>query len=292
VEELRKGEWSARAEEIKKNACGGLAKWERVDRLRWLMRANDLEPVEVDPKVLRRTAWILVVVMVLGGSLILIAYQKMAREVAKDTRPSYVTQISERKDLLFKRQDGELAELKWMKGKVVVVQSVPRADVDELTTGVMRRLAERYKERDDFELVTLMLDAGGQDEVDEELKDLAEKLGAELPKWTVGTNEQETLHKFIKNEFKANLLPYEKDGKWKYDGSLVLIDKDRHVRRAVVPQERGGAPYVTGFDFQQAAGWDRDEIKTGTEFTNVEEMERLLIKTVEILLEESAEKGK
>ncbi len=66
---------------------------------------------------------------------------------------------------------------------------------------------------------------------------LLKRKGGELVqmKWTVGMNKKETLHKFIKNEFKANLLPYEKDGKWKYNRSLVLIDKERHVRRAVVP---------------------------------------------------------
>jgi hypothetical protein len=111
-------------------------------------------------------------------------------------------------------------------------------------------------------------------------------LGADLPQWTVASNERPTLHKFIKNEFKANQLPYEKDGEWKFDRSLFLIDKDRHVRKAVVPQKRGGAPYVASFDFEQAYKWDVERIKTGTDHSNVEQLEVLLGDTIEILLKE------
>lgn len=250
----------------------------------------EFEPVTPDPKKLRRTALILGILMIVGGFLILKAYEKMSREAAKDTRPSFVTQISARKDLLFMRQDGERKELLTLKGKVLVVQSLPKNQPDEVTTGVMKRLEEKFAETDDFALVTLMLDPGETEGLKVELANFAKELGAELPFWTVATNEQETLHKFIKNEFKANMFPYQKDGQWQYDKSLVLIDKNRHVRRAVVPQKRGGAPYVAKFDFEQAAKWDADGIKTGTDFSNVEQLESLLVETIEILLKEKVKK--
>jgi cytochrome oxidase Cu insertion factor (SCO1/SenC/PrrC family) len=245
-----------------------------------------LEPVTPDPKKLRRTAWILVAIMVVGGTLILKAYNKRTQEGEKDPRPSFVTQISETKDLNFIRQDGKVTDLLSLKGKVLVVQCLPQSQPDEMNTGVMKRLSVKYAENADFALVTLMLDPGPADVLKDELEKLAGTLGASLPQWTVASNERPTLHKFVKNEFKANRLPHEDGGKWIYDGSLVVIDKNRHVRRAVVPQKRGGAAYVAAFDFAQAAEWDGKGIKTGTDLNNVGQMEVLLGDTIDILLKE------
>lgn len=247
-----------------------------------------LEPVTPDPKKLRRTAWILVVIMVVGGFLILKAYEKRAKEGGKDDRASFVTQISAQKDLTYVRQDGKLTDLMSLKGKVLVVQSLPQSQPDEMTTGVMRRLSEKFADVGDFALVTLMLDPGKPEGLNAELEKLAEDLGASLPQWTVASNDRPTLHKFIKNEFKANMLPHVEDGKWLYDGSLVLIDRNRHVRRAVVPQKRGGAAYVAAFDFGQAKEWDEEGVKTGTSISNVEQLEVLLGQTAEALLAEKA----
>jgi cytochrome oxidase Cu insertion factor (SCO1/SenC/PrrC family) len=245
-----------------------------------------LEPVTPDPKKLRRTAFILLLVMVVGGIVILKAYEKRVKEAADDNRPSFVTQISETKDLVFMRQDGEVTDLLSLKGKVLVVQSLPKSQEDPLTTEVMKRLAEQFSGEEDFALVTLMLDPGNPEGLKDELSDLAKTLGAELPQWTVASNDRPTLHKFIKNEFKANRLPHQEGEEWRYDRSLVLIDKNRHVRRAVVPQKRGGAPFVATFDFEQAESWDEQEIKTGTDLTNVQQLEGLLGDTIQILLNE------
>lgn len=250
------------------------------------MAYQDLEPVNPDPKKLRRTALILVFVMIIGGIVILKAYEKRSKESVNDDRPSFVARISEQKDLVFMRQDGELRDLLSLKGKVMVVQCLPSGQDDALTTAAMRRLAERYAANENFALVTLMLDPGSSEELKNQLAQLAAKLGAKLPQWTVASNDRPTLHKFIKNEFKANQLPYEKDGEWKYDRSLFLIDKNRHVRKAVVPQKRGGAPYVASFDLELASKWDEQGIKTGTSHTNVEQTEVLLADTIEILLQE------
>lgn len=256
------------------------------------MAYEDLEPVTPDPKKLRRTAFILILLMIVGGVVILKAYEKRSKEAAKDNRPSFVTRITERKDLVFKRQDGEFKELLSMKGKVVVVQCLASTQEDNLTTPVMKRLAEQYQNSDDVVLVTLMLDAGPSEGLKDQLAGLAEKLGATLPQWTVAANDQPTLHKFIKNEFKANLLPYQKDGTWIYDRSLFLIDKNRHVRKAVVPQKRGGAPFVASFDFEQAKKWDDQGLETKTDKTNLEQLELLLGETIEVVRKEKIEAPK
>jgi cytochrome oxidase Cu insertion factor (SCO1/SenC/PrrC family) len=255
------------------------------------MSEMKLEPVVPDPKKLRRTALILVLIMIVGGVVILKAYEKRSKEGAKDDRPSFVTQISETKDLTFMRQDGEVTDLISLKGKVLVVQSLPQSQPDEMTTGVMGRLAGKFSGNDDVVLVTLMLDPGPAVGLQAELDTLATDLGAELPQWLVGSNDKPTLHRFIKNEFKANMMPHEVDGDWKYDQSIVLIDRNRHVRRAVIPQKNGRS-YVVPFDFEQAQEWDRDGIKTGNDLTNTGQMEELLGSTLEILLDESLQKKK
>jgi hypothetical protein len=253
------------------------------------MANEDLEPVTPDPKKLLRTALILILLMIVGGVVILKAYEKRSKEASKDNRPSFVTRISDQKDLVFRRQDGEQKDLLSMRGKVIVVQCLPSNQDDVLTTSAMQRLAEKYATNGDVALVTLMLDAGPPEGLKNQLGQLAMKLGANLPQWTVASNERSTLHKFIKNEFKANLMPYEKDGVWNYDRSLFLIDKNRHVRKAVIPQKRGGVPYVASFDFQQAQKWDDDKLTTKTEHSNVEQLEILLGQTIEVLLAEKPE---
>jgi len=260
-------------------------------RSRRTMRETQLEPVTPDPKKLRRTALILVLIMIVGGVVILKAYEKRTREGAKDDRPSFVTRISETKDLTFMRQDGKVTDLVSLKGKVLVVQSLPGSQPDETTTEVMKRLSEKYGDEEDFALVSLMLDPGKPEELKSELRELAEELGAELPQWTVASNERPTLHKFIKNEFKANMLPHEEEGEWIYDRSLVLIDRNRHVRRAVVPQMKRQSEVIP-FDFEQAEEWDAEGLMTGTELSNTEQMEVLLGKTIDKLLSEELEKEK
>lgn len=250
------------------------------------MSAHDLEPVVPDPKKLRRTAWILVAIMIVGGFVILTAYEKRTKEGSRDDRPSFVTQVSKEKDLSFIRQDGKVVELMSLKGKVLVVQTLPQAQPDEMTVAVMKRLAEKFSGNEDVVLVTFVIDPGSAEGLTAQLQAVATDLGAELPQWVVGSNQRQTLHKFIKNEFKANMLPHEAEGVWKYDRSLVLIDRNRHVRRAVIPQKRGGAAYVAAFDFEQAQEWDKKGIKTGTDLSNTEQMEALITNTIGTLLAE------
>jgi hypothetical protein len=122
------------------------------------------------------------------------------------------------------------------------------------------------------------------------LSDASNTQGIKLPQWWLGGNEPTTLHKFIKNELKASIYPNESNGKWQYDSSIVLIDKNGHIRRAVVPQKQGGPPFIATFDFEEAAKWDAKGVKTGTGRNNLEELEVLLNHTIDRLLTEEFKK--
>jgi cytochrome oxidase Cu insertion factor (SCO1/SenC/PrrC family) len=249
----------------------------------------DLEPVVPDPRKLRRTAWLLVAMMVVGGTLILLAYEKMARKQAQSSRPAMIHQIRKERDLLVIRQDGSTADLFDLRGKVFVVHVLSRShpDVAARSLETMKSLAGRFAATPDFHLVSLVVDPPPAEQTVQELGALAASHGMALPKWWLATNEARTLHKFIKSELKAGLFPHQEDGRWVFDTSIVLIDRNGNLRRAVVPQTKGGPPYVAAFDFDQAAEWDARRVKTGTELNNQQQLAALLESTILTLLNES-----
>lgn len=252
-----------------------------------------LEPVVPDPRKLRRTAWILVGIMIVGGWLVLRSYEKFAETKSVDDRPAFVGRLTDNpdKDLRVIRQDGTEGGLQELMGRVSVIHTIAAGQSEDgLAAGVMQRLAEHYAGQDDVSLVSLVVNPGAAENATATLGETAEALGAELPKWWVATTpDPVVVRKFVKKDFKAGIMPHEADGRWNYDSAIVLVDRDRHIRRAVVPQQRGGPQYTANFDFDQAAEWDGRGVKTGTERSNVAEMEVLLIKTIDRLLAEKPE---
>lgn len=257
-------------------------------------RPVQLEPVTPDPRKLRNTALVLVGVMVLGGWLVLKAYERYTAGQSENDRPAMnSTRLTAEKDLPVIRQDGSKAGLFDLNGKITIIQTMSVGDPESSarTNGVMKRLAERYASQPDCVLVSLVLDPGPPEKAKASLAAASEILGAKMPQWWVATTDPKILHKYVKKELKASVFPLEKDGKWKHDTSIVLVDRNRHLRQPVVHQKRGGAPYVGPFDFDEAASWDARGVKSGTERTNVEELELLLIKTIDELIAETVKKS-
>ncbi|MFT4175847.1 MAG: hypothetical protein QM627_04255 [Luteolibacter sp.] len=247
-----------------------------------------LEPAERDPKKLRRTAFILVGLMIVGGVAILTAYNRWSAAKVQDDRPAFIARLTGERDLPVVRQDGSRAGIYELRGKVNIIQvvSASQPETAKPSSEVMQRLAKHYAGNPDFVLVTLVLDPGPAEEAKNAVSTAAERLGATLPQWWVGTNLPELLHKYVKKELQANEFPHLQDGVWKYDTSLVVVDKNRHIRRGVVHQHRGGPPFVATFDFDLAAKWDARGVKTGTDLTNSQQLETLLIQTIDALLAE------
>lgn len=253
-----------------------------------------LEPVTPDPRKLWLTAAILVVIMIAGGALVLTAYNRYTQKQSTNERAAMNTnRLTPEKDLPLIRQDGTRANLLDLSGKVIVIQTVSSTDpgASARTNAVMLRVAEKYASQGDCALVSLVVDPGAPENAREALEKAASALGARMPQWWVATNKPTLLHKYVKKEFKASVFPHEKDGKWAFDTSVVLVDRNGVIRQPVVPQKRGGSPYVGPFDFDQAASWDDRGVKTGTERTNLEELELLLLKTIDGLLAESVKKS-
>lgn len=246
-----------------------------------------MEPAVRDEKKLRRTAWILVCFALLGGVFIFAAYERYASNANKELRPSYVGEL--RYNLPILRQDGVRIGLEELQGKVWVLNSisVTQPDTCALAVRVMQEMAKKYESREDVVFISTIIDPGPPEQAAEVLKQEAQRQGAKLSQWWFVTTEPAVLHKYLKDKCKLGMLPHLEEGRWKYDTSLILVDRNLKLRKAVVPQQRGGPPFVTGFDFSQAAHWDEKGIKTGTERNNVAELQYLLESTVEILLNET-----
>ena len=247
----------------------------------------DMEPAVRDPRQLRRTAWILVGIMVLGGTLVYTAYEKWASRKTADTRPAFLNQIRKEHWLRVMRQDGKRHDLFDATDKVWVVHTLALSnpETSRRAMDVMKRLAEKHA--DGVIFVSLVVDQPPPGNLQTTLATRAAELGIEAPQWWLAVSDPNDTHKFVKKQLEAGIFPHEENGKWVHDTSIYLIDRTGHLRRAVVPNRKGGAPYIAPFDFDQAAKWDEDGIPTGTGRSNVEELEALLSATIDTLLKET-----
>ena len=237
---------------------------------------STLEPALRDPKRLRRTAWVLVGLILAGGILVPLAYRKLLANQAREFRPAFAGRLVDNLGVV--RQDGSTAGLFDLAGDVWVVSAVciEQPESWRRTREVMERLRERYRGREDFHLVCLTVDPEG--ERPERLAAAAAELGAELPGWWLAAAGEEFVHKYLKNKLKLGVLPHRgPDGRWVYDPAIVVVDRDLHLRQVKVP-----------FDFDAAAGWDEEGRETGTGRSNVGELEWLLQQTLDHLLAQPA----
>lgn len=245
------------------------------------MPALNLEPAERDPRKLRRTALILLALMLVSGVGIFTAYVKYTQRTEVDNRPAFDNRLFPH-DLKVRLQDGSENGLLALDGKVWVAASVWAKNPDSWarTREVMRRIQKRYADRADFRLVCLTVDP--EKETPEVMAEVAKQTGAELPQWWFAAPvDVMTGAKYLKNNFKQNLYPHKVGDNWMYDTKIMVIDRNLHVRKAVVKNK------AIDFNFDEAARLDQSAAKTGKAVTFAELLEEKLIATIDELLAES-----
>lgn len=245
--------------------------------------AEMLEPAERDPRKLRRTALLLVVIMIASGVGVFAAYLKWAAKQAEDDRPGFIGRIDNKAEFGVVRHDSSGARISDLFGKVWVVcgVSVKQPETWQATREVLLRLNERYAGRDDFRIVCFTVDPNGEDPA--VLANAAAEMGVGLPNWWFVGAGEEYVHKFLKNKLRLGIFPHQDDGRWIYDASLIVIDRDRHIRQATLKQGNYRRQKLT-FDFEQAAKWDAEGRTAGLEKSNSETLEAILVKTLDELL--------
>jgi cytochrome oxidase Cu insertion factor (SCO1/SenC/PrrC family) len=240
-----------------------------------------LEPAIRDPRKLRRTAFILVAIMIAGGIGILAAYNKLAKKQAYDTRPPIYGRLNE--NLAVVRQDGSSAGLLdldncvWLASAV----SVNQPDSWKRSREVMQRMRDHYAGNKEVRFVCLTIDPNR--ETAEILAKTAKDLGAELPTWWFAGAGQEFIQKYLKDKFKLGAMPSFDGQQWSYNSKIIVVDRNRHLRQG----KFGRA--VVDFDFDAAASYDAKGLQTGTGKSNEALMEEVLIQTIDALLLEPHE---
>jgi cytochrome oxidase Cu insertion factor (SCO1/SenC/PrrC family) len=243
--------------------------------------AEPLIPAERDPVKLRRTALTLICFMAVSAIGVYLAYMKLAERQAADETPSFKGRIE--KNFKVWRQDETEGDLAEMEGEVYVIAPVLFGEPErwQHTREVLKRLSERYADRSDFHIVCLTIDPEGEPPA--KLKGYAEELGAKLPQWWLAATREESVHKFLKNVLKMETIPHKKDGKWIYDGTLVVVDRDRHIRKGTVRTDKR-ARMDAPFDFEAAAKWDKEQPTPGDPTRVSRDLENLLTHVIDHVL--------
>ena len=240
-----------------------------------------LEPATRDPRKLRRTAFILVAIMIAGGIGILASYSKRAKQDAYDPRPPIYGRLNQ--NLAVVRQDGTSAGLLdldncvWLASAV----SVNQPDSWKRSREVMQRMQKRYAGNPEVRFVCLTIDP--EKETPEVLAKAATEIGAELPTWWVAGAGQEYIHRYLKDKFKLGSMPSFDGKQWSYNAKIIVVDRNHHLRQG----KNGRA--VVDFDFDAAASYDEKGLKSGSDKTNAELMEEILGRTIDALLAEPHE---
>ena len=209
----------------------------------------ELEPADRNPAELRRTAFILVAIMIVGAAFILYAYVQSSREKQDPNRPPIVTKIS--KKLKAQDQYGKLFNMFDLDGKVwfAVPVCVSQLDENKHALEVMKKIQERYIENEDVHFVLVSIEGVDQEVGPEQLAEAAEKLDLTGPRvWWLTTGETKKQRGFIKDVLRLGIVSEREAGdpvgKWKFPSQIALIDREMHLRQrydfreAYVAQER------------------------------------------------------
>ncbi|MBT8036433.1 MAG: hypothetical protein KJO21_02705 [Verrucomicrobiae bacterium] len=195
----------------------------------------DLEPAEKKPAELRRTAMILIAVMILGAVFVLYAY--INHEKGKDPdRPPITAKIT--RNFAAKNQHDKLIGLYDLEGKVwfAVPVCVNQLDENKHALAMMKELVGHYGDREDVFFVWLSIDGIDQGVGPDQLAGVAEDLGvAESRCWLLTTGDTDKQRGYIKDQLRLGLVNARADGdpagKWKFPSQLALIDRGMHIRQ-------------------------------------------------------------
>lgn len=198
----------------------------------------DLEPVERNPAELKRTAFKLVAIMLIGAVVVLTAYFVKSRQKAKLNygRPPVVAKIT--RNFAAKNQNGELVALYDLEGKVwfAVPVCVSQLDENKHALAMMKEITSHYAGNDNIRFVAVSIEGADLGVKPAELKAAMDELGINDPRWWfLTTGETGKQRGFIKDQLRLGLVSErpagDAAGKWKFPSQIALIDQRMHLRQ-------------------------------------------------------------
>jgi len=201
--------------------------------------AEGLEPAEVDPKKLRKTAFILVGIIFLGAIVITAAYVKVASNQKDDFRPAFMDEL--KGHIRLQLADGTVTDTSQIKTDVWLYY---QTSFDERDQHEEREKAFALLPAEGVHRVEFFVDIDPNSEED------CAKLAALSPQpglWQVAAKAK-VLEKYLKSEIRFGTVPHEKNGELIYDTSVAVLKRDR-------PEGKHPRTHVRGemFDFDRAA---------------------------------------
>lgn len=231
--------------------------------------AEGLEPADVDPKQLVKTALILVVIMVFGGVAVLAAYIKRVEQQRENYRPPFVNEL--KGQMMLQLADGSISNTAEIQDDVWLYYQTSFAERDQHPE---RDKALALLPEEGVTQVEFFIDMDPNSEEDRaKMATLPEEPGV----WKVAA-KAEILEKYLKSGLRFGTVPHLKDGNWVYDTSVAVIKRDH-------PEGKNPRIHIRGemFDFERAA---REAEKKQDESLAVGYREEWFMRAINYLLTE------
>ena len=201
--------------------------------------AEGLEPAEVDPKKLRKTAFILVGMMLLGAVAVTAAYIKLATNQKEDYRPAFVNELKGHMQLQL--ADGTVTDTSQIEPDIWLYYQTSFAERDSHEE---REKAFALLPAEGVQRVEFFVD---MDPNSEEDRATMATLPTQPGLWRVA-GKAKVVEKYLKSGIRFGTVPHEKDGELIYDTSVAVLKRD-------YPEGKNPRTHVRGemFDFDRAA---------------------------------------
>lgn len=253
----------------------------------------NMEPAERNPAELRRTAYKLVGIMVIGAVVVLTAYFAKSKQKAEanEGRPPITTKIT--RNFAAKNQQGKLVAAYDLKGNVwfAVPVCVSQLDENGHALDMMKEVAAHYKGNDNVRFVAVSINGKDQGVEPEDLKQAMDQLGIVDDRWwflTTGNTKKQ--RGYIKDQLRLGIVSERADedqaGKWKFPSQIALIDREMHIRQRYDFREAA--------EFEQAAREllkEKPELKDNEKFKSalnaVDELKKTLYINTDFVLSET-----
>jgi cytochrome oxidase Cu insertion factor (SCO1/SenC/PrrC family) len=232
----------------------------------------NMEPAEKNPAELRRTAFKLVGIMIIGAVVVLSAYFAKSKQKAEENegRPPITTKIS--RNFAAKNHEDRLVATYDLEGKVwfAVPVCVSQLDENKHALGMMKEIADHYEGNDNLRFVAVAINGVDQGVNPDELKRAMGQLGIDDDRWWfLTTGDTKKQRGYIKDQLRLGIVSERPDkdpaGKWKFPSQIALIDREMHIRQRYDFREAE--------QFEQAA---RELLKEKPELKGVEKFKSAL----------------